>query len=107
MLVRSRVAEADLASESEEAPGRMSKMLVETAKAAPAEPAAVAVAAEEDLASKLKLQGIIYNGSRSSMFINGRSFRLGDEISGARIVAVQPEEVILEKAGLQHRLRLQ
>lgn len=98
-----------VASQAEGA-GQISKLMGETPKPiASADAAAVSTERQEagDFGSKLKLQAIIYNGSRSAMVIDGRSFRLGDEVSGARIVAVEPEEVVLEKEGAQSRLRLQ
>jgi putative nucleotidyltransferase with HDIG domain len=61
--------------------------------------------AQESL-SKLKLQGIMYRGVDSSVLINGRTLRLGDQIDGARIFSVEPLQVTLEKDGVQQRLKL-
>jgi putative nucleotidyltransferase with HDIG domain len=61
----------------------------------------------DDAISKLKVQAILFNGEKSSLVINGRSFHVGDEVEGARIVSVQQSEVTLEKAGIQRTLRLQ
>jgi putative nucleotidyltransferase with HDIG domain len=55
----------------------------------------------------LKLQAVVFNGPKSSMVINGRSLRVGDEIDGVKIVDVQPNEVIVEKEGLKHTLRME
>lgn len=91
-------------TERQERPQQLSTRLAESVRTIEK----VAARAEEALPSfdDLKLQALIYNGTKSSIIINGRSFRVGDEISGAKIVAVQPREVILERAGAQHTLRL-
>ncbi len=93
---------------------QLSNLLVETSERAPTRSAAAAQTAPatsappvEDPFSKLKIQAIMYNGKKSSLIINGRSVRVGDEVEGARILAVQPNEVTVERAGLQRVLRLQ
>lgn len=93
-----------------ESKNQLSNLLVETSEQMPLPKTAAvspAQSATDDPISRLKVQAILFNGKKSSLVINGRSFRLGDEIEGARIVAVQPSEVTLEKAGLQRVLRLQ
>ena len=62
--------------------------------------------AAEDALAGLKLQAVTFNGTKSSMVINGRTLHVGDEIGGAKIVGVEANEVILEKAGLKHTLRM-
>lgn len=73
------------------------------AKTSP-KPVETATQAEED--PKLTLQAILFNGPKSSLVINGKSFRLGDEVEGSRIVSVAQSEVTLEKAGIQRKLKL-
>lgn len=65
-----------------------------------------AITPVDDAAGKLKLQAILFNGEKSALVINGRPFRLGDEIEGARIVAVERQEITIEKAGAQRKLTL-
>ena len=55
----------------------------------------------------LKLQAVMVNGARSTTIINGRSLRVGDMIEEAKILEVHSDEVILEKDGAGHTLRLQ
>ena len=88
---------------------QLSNLLVETSERAPRQGATAkpAAAPANDPFSEFRVQAIMYNGRKSSTIINGRSFRLGDEIDGARIVAVEPSEVTLEKGGLKRTLRLQ
>jgi hypothetical protein len=52
-------------------------------------------AANEALVAKLKLQGIFYRGVKSSAIINGQTVFLGDEIEGAKVVAIQRQLVKL------------
>jgi putative nucleotidyltransferase with HDIG domain len=54
----------------------------------------------------LKLQAILFNGSKSSLVINGQSLHLGDEVEGAKIVSVGKDAVTLEKDGAQRKLTL-
>lgn len=104
-----KLVEAQNSENPSDNKNQLSNMLVETSEKM-TRPAAAQVVVETppaDPLSKLKVQAIMYNGKKSSLVINGRSLRVGDEIEGARIVAVQPSEVTLEKAGLQRILRLQ
>jgi putative nucleotidyltransferase with HDIG domain len=88
---------------------QLSNMLAESSERVPQKmaPTQAAAAPVEDDFAKLKIQAIMFNGKKSSLVINGRSFRVGDEVDGARIVAVEPNEVTFEKAGSQRVLRLQ
>jgi MSHA biogenesis protein MshK len=78
-------------------------MLVESSEQAPPD----AILAAAGPLDGLKLQAVVFNGPKSSMVINGRSLRVGDEIDGVKIVEVQPNEVIVEKEGLKHTLRME
>lgn len=62
--------------------------------------------AHEDFTAGLKLQAILFNNSKSSLVINGRTYKLGDEINGARIVDVSSAEVTLEKGEQLQKLHL-
>ena len=101
-------AERPQSEESSNAPQRknlLSNMISEsservTVRKAPTPPV-------EDGFSTYRVQAIMYNGKKSSLVINGRSLHIGDEIEGARIVAVAPNEVTLERGNSQKILRLQ
>ena len=105
----SAAQEAEDITNPSERKNQLSNLLVETSERAPQKPARPqpATAPAADPFANLKIQAIMYNGKKSSLVINGRSLRVGDEVDGARILAVQPNEVTLEKAGLQRVLRLQ
>lgn len=64
-------------------------------------------APEPEPLAGLKLQGIMFKGTESTMLINGAAFRVGDEVAGARIVSVTPREVTFQKGTAQHKLTLQ
>ena len=105
--LRSVEKESELA-EAANSKNQLSNLLVETSERAPkSAPAKAAVPPPDEALVGLKLQAVMFNGPKSSMVINGRSLRVGDEIEGAKIVGVQPNEVILEKAGLKRTLRMQ
>ena len=102
------------ASELAEAANRknqLSNLLVETSERAPTEEATGPdIEPQPEVADPLaglRLQAVMFNGNRSSMIINGRSLRLGDEIEGAKIVDVSPNEVVLEKSGVKHTLKME
>lgn len=105
----SAVQEAEEAANPSDRKNQLSNLLVETSERAPRKsaPSQTTVAPAEDPFSSLKVQAIMYNGKKSSLIINGRSLRVGDEVDGIRIVSVQPNEVTLEKGGAQRVLRLQ
>src|SRR5260221_7748134 len=60
---------------------------------APAVQVAQAVQAVEFPA--LRLQGIVFQGARSSALINGRVLYVGDEISLVQVGAIAPDQVML------------
>jgi putative nucleotidyltransferase with HDIG domain len=65
------------------------------------------VEAVNDAVKHLKLQAVMFNGQKSSLVINGFSLHVGDEIDGVKILEVQPNEVIVERDGAKHTLRMQ
>jgi putative nucleotidyltransferase with HDIG domain len=101
------------ASEVAEAANRknqLSNLLVESSERAPTEEPAGPETAQPEVVNPLaglRLQAVMFNGTKSSMVINGRNLRVGDEIGGARIVDVSPDQVILEKAGQKHTLKME
>ncbi|MGZ8939357.1 MAG: HDOD domain-containing protein [Limisphaerales bacterium] len=103
---KAKAKAAIAASEIEDAANRknqLSNLLLETSEQA----LPVDTVAAADPLQGLKLQAVMFNGLKSSMVINGRSLRVGDEIDGAKIVDVQPNEVIVEKEGRRHTLRME
>ena len=71
------------------------------AKSAPLRPATHRVTNAIPTVSfpRLDLQGVIINGSKSSAFINGRVLYIGEGIGSARVVAIEPDHVIIELEG--------
>ena len=104
---KAKAKAAVAASEIEDAGDRnnqLSNTQEEPSTQALSEPASVGTA---DPLQGLRLQAVMFNGAKSSMVINGRTLRVGDEIDGAKIVDVQPNEVIVEKEGQKHTLRME
>jgi hypothetical protein len=54
----------------------------------------------------LKLQGIVYDKVRPSAIINGRTYFVGDGLRDAKVVSIEPSEVVLELRGQSRTLRL-
>jgi hypothetical protein len=54
----------------------------------------------------LLLQGIVFQGARSSALINGRVLYAGDEISLVQVVAIAPDHVLVAMQGQTNVLRL-
>ncbi len=54
----------------------------------------------------LKLQGIYYRRTNPSTMINGRSVFVGDEVGGARVVAIERTSVVVEVNGQKQVLHL-
>lgn len=50
-------------------------------------------AADEAVLSTLKLQGIFYRAARPSALINGQALFIGDQIGGAKLIAVDRQSV--------------
>jgi len=66
---------------------------------------AAAAAATNQLA-KLKLQGIVYDKVKPSAIINGRTYFVGDGVRDAKVVSIEPSEVVVELNGQNRTLRL-
>ena len=54
----------------------------------------------------LKLTGIVWDQNRVHAMINDYVVKVGDEIGGAKVVAIRRDSVTLVKDGVQHTLRL-
>lgn len=71
------------------------------------EKAAEVVLENTDMAPlNLKLQGIYYRRTNPSTMINGRSVFVGDEVGGARVVAIERTSVVVEVKGQKQVLHL-
>jgi hypothetical protein len=96
--------------EARAAPARTNAPAVKKIAATPTNgPAAVATNAPPPKPvtfPPLKLQGIIYNQTRSSALLNGRTYFAGDWVGDARLVAIGPTNAVLEIEGQQRGLVL-
>jgi hypothetical protein len=54
----------------------------------------------------LKLQGIVYDKVKPSAIINGRTYFVGDGVRDAKVVSIEPSEVVIELMGHTRTLRL-
>jgi hypothetical protein len=54
----------------------------------------------------LKLQGIVYDKVKPSAIINGRTYFVGDGLRDAKVVSIEPSEVVVELSGQKRTLRL-
>ena len=52
------------------------------------------------------VDSILISGSRRLAIVNGRVTRVGETVSGARIAAITPREVLLEYQGREFRVRI-
>ena len=49
----------------------------------------------------LNVKGVVYSKTRPSAFVNNRTYFIGDEVEGAKIVSILEDSIIVEKAGSQ------
>ena len=82
----------------------MEKLQVEQARLPPAPPPPPVV--PPAALPKLTLQGIMRAGANSEAMINGYTYRVGDTVEGARLVAIEDGVVRLNHAGQEVVLRL-
>ncbi|WP_408005232.1 Type II secretory pathway component [Pseudomonas lopnurensis] len=70
-------------------------------------PAAFAPAsAEREASAVLRLQAIVRTTQVARAVINGASLRVGDRLADARVVAINPNSVLIERDGQRQLLRL-
>lgn len=69
-------------------------------------PSAATQATAGTAETALVLQSIVSGGRQSQVVINGQTLRLGDELGGAKLRAIYPSSVVLERQGQQQVLRL-
>jgi hypothetical protein len=72
----------------------------------PVHAAAAAAAVATNQLAALKLQGIVYDKLKPSAIINGRTYFVGDGLRDAKIVSIEPSEVVVELNGQKRTLRL-
>ena len=82
----------------------MEKLQAEQAKLPPAPPPPPVI--PPAALPKLTLQGIMRAGANSEAMINGYTYRVGDTVEGARLVAIEDGVVRLNHAGQEVVLRL-
>jgi hypothetical protein len=83
---------------------RISKPRASRSAAEPVKVEARSVAAEpakvptRSVVSALRLQGIFYSSTKPSALVNGKTVFVGEEISGWRVTAIEPKNVVLQHA---------
>jgi MSHA biogenesis protein MshK len=70
----------------------------------PADRVLGAVPAEATIA--LRLQAILRSGDRTSAVVDGKTLKVGDRLGEARILAIRPHSVLIDRQGQQQELRL-
>ncbi len=104
-LMGEKAAGNSKAGEPESTPAEVSESppLFSAPKPPAVKPEGEPVVAEFPL---LKVQGIFYSKSNPSVIIDRQLLRKGDEISGAKVVDIQPQSVTLEFEGQRRTLNL-
>lgn len=69
-------------------------------------PANLRPAAQDEKAPALVLQAILRGAQGSRAVIAGRALRVGEEHAGARVLAIHPQSVLIERQGQRELLRL-
>lgn len=62
--------------------------------------------AEVNSSAPLQLQAIVRGAKSSRALIDGMSLRVGDELAGLRVLAINPHSVLIERQGQRQLLRL-
>jgi hypothetical protein len=65
------------------------------------------IEAQPSLAAGLNLSGILWDGAQIHAIINDSLVKVGDEVNGIRVVAIQRDRVTLAKGGQRQILRLE
>ena len=99
--------EASLVEDAANRKNQLSNWISESSEEAVSQEESKGHGTTEDPLAGIKLQALMFNGPKSSMIINGQTIRLGDQIEGVKIVEVLENEVIVEKDGSRHTLRMQ
>ena len=72
----------------------------------PTRPIAYKAPAKASEQSGLKLQSLLISKQRRQATINGKQVEEGDRIAGAKIIAIGPHGVTVERAGKRQQLKL-
>jgi hypothetical protein len=64
------------------------------------------IEAQPSIAAGLNLSGILWDGAQIHAIINDSLVKVGDEVNGIRVVAIQRDRVTLAKGGQRQILRL-
>jgi hypothetical protein len=94
---------------TEPAPKPEARSVLPAANAAPpdrSEPVAIPPSPALDQAAPFRLQGIFYRSSQASAVINGQTLFVGDEIDGAKLLAIERQSVRLRHNGQTNVLKL-
>ena len=62
--------------------------------------------AGSEAAATLQLQAVLRGAKGTRAIISGRSVQVGDQFNDAKVVAIYPHAVLLERQGQQELLRL-
>lgn len=69
-------------------------------------PAGRAASDVPEVVATLQLQAILRGPEGASAVINGQNLKVGDRLGDARILAVRPHSVVIDRQGTQQELRL-
>jgi len=72
----------------------------------PMRPPQVSSERQTHAAASSRLQSVLISPARSIAVIDGRAVKLGEQIGDARLVAISPSEVTLERGRERQTLRL-
>lgn len=105
--IESQPAEADIMPATEPSPKAAATSATASNPPPPNEPSALPLPpAPVREPPRLVLQGIMRGPSYAEAMINGLVYRVGDDVEGAQIVAIEPALVRLNFEGREIRLRL-
>jgi len=62
--------------------------------------------APTEATSVLRLQAILRSGGRAHAVVDGQTLKVGDHLGDARISAIRPHSVVIDRHGQQQELRL-
>ncbi|MGL4793063.1 MAG: SctD/MshK family protein [Aeromonas jandaei] len=65
-----------------------------------------ASATSQNSAGLPKLQSIMLGNGPALAVLNGKSYRVGQQVDGYKLVAINADAVVLEKAGKRHSVAL-
>ena len=72
----------------------------------PMRPPQVSAERQTEAAASSRLQSVLISPTRSVAVIDGRAVRLGEQVGDAKLVAISPSEVTLQRGRERRTLRL-